>query len=182
MDASEEHAFTRSGTLDYMAPEVLANPTTDLHEGPYLPLATLQEHGVKPYNDKVDIWAVGILSYELVVGRPPFEVENEQYTMRLIMNSNRITYPIQFSKEWADFVSLTLNKKPDMRPSAAKLLQHPWILKHVPRDGMKDGGECPTSLNVQNGVAAGSVTQVGTPMSSSIAGRKMPCSSLPGGL
>ena len=27
-----------------------------------------------PYNEKVDVWGVGVLCYELLVGRPPFEV------------------------------------------------------------------------------------------------------------
>lgn len=55
---------------------------------------------------QVDIWAVGILAYELVVGRPPFEVDNEQYTMKLIINSNNINYPSNSSMEWQDFVTL----------------------------------------------------------------------------
>eukprot|EP00951_Prasinocladus_malaysianus_P024961 scaffold217254_cov48-Prasinocladus_malaysianus.AAC.1 len=52
LDANKELPFTRSGTLDYMAPEVLANPATDLTEGPDVTLASLSRHKVKPYNDR----------------------------------------------------------------------------------------------------------------------------------
>jgi serine/threonine protein kinase len=56
---------TRVGTLDYMAPEVVTCPRkrnpqdwkdrTDLH-----------------YTSAVDVWALGVLVYELCLGEPPF--------------------------------------------------------------------------------------------------------------
>lgn len=56
---------TRVGTLDYMAPEVVNCPRkrnpqdwkhrTDLH-----------------YTAAVDVWALGVLVYELCLGEPPF--------------------------------------------------------------------------------------------------------------
>ena len=39
----------------------------------------------QPYDEKVDIWAVGVLLYELLVGKPPFEVEDPAETARLIL-------------------------------------------------------------------------------------------------
>mmetsp|Transcript_2165 Transcript_2165/g.5127 ORF Transcript_2165/g.5127 Transcript_2165/m.5127 type:complete len:513 (-) Transcript_2165:43-1581(-) len=134
LSTERELPFTRSGTLDYMAPEVLANPATDLSEGPCITLQDLTARGVQPYDEKVDIWAVGILAYELVVGKPPFEMEDEQYTMKLIMNSNRIAFPPAMSKEWADFIRATLSKSPELRPSAELLLAHPWLRRFPPRD------------------------------------------------
>jgi serine/threonine protein kinase len=95
-----------------MAPEVLANPATDLTEGLDMTMPRLAAKNVRPYTEKVDVWAVGILCYELIVGRPPFEVENEQYTMNLIMNSNKINFPSQFSKDWASFVTLVRRLSP----------------------------------------------------------------------
>jgi hypothetical protein len=48
----------------------------------------------------------------MIVGKPPFEVENEQYTMKLIMNSNNITFPPQHSTDWVDFVSQVSQANP----------------------------------------------------------------------
>ncbi|KAA6418559.1 MAG: aurora-like kinase [Trebouxia sp. A1-2] len=153
--SNEELPFTRSGTLDYMAPEVmsllldmrshggdmlykelvtegmammqvLANPTADIQEGPKVTKAELKARGVRPYDEKVDVWATGILAYELVVGRPPFEVNDEVQTATMIMFSNNISYPPKHSALWADFVKVALEKKPHIRPTALQMLDHPW--------------------------------------------------------
>ena len=75
---------------------------------------------------QVDVWATGILAYELVVGRPPFEVNDEVQTATMIMFSNNIVYPPKYSALWADFVKVALEKKPHMRPTALQMLDHPW--------------------------------------------------------
>ena len=32
----------------------------------------------KNYNNKIDVWSVGIMTYELLFGKVPFEIENER--------------------------------------------------------------------------------------------------------
>ncbi len=52
--------------MDYIAPEILACPAK---QHPF-------ENKDNPdigYTNKVDCWAVGVLAYELLVGKPPFE-------------------------------------------------------------------------------------------------------------
>lgn len=39
------------------------------------------------YDASVDSWALGVLAYELIVGRPPFGMANRQTTMHAIANS-----------------------------------------------------------------------------------------------
>jgi aurora kinase len=86
-----------------MAPEVLINPCTRLEEQN----ATQDQLDVRkivPYTCKVDVWATGVLAYELAVGRPPFEVEKESQTVALILQSDNIVFDPNLSAEWADFV------------------------------------------------------------------------------
>lgn len=56
----------RLGTIDYLSPEILDCP---VKQHP-------QDHKQNPqkwYTSKVDVWSIGVLAYELLLGRTPFE-------------------------------------------------------------------------------------------------------------
>jgi serine/threonine protein kinase len=53
---------TLCGTLDYLPPEMV--------EG-------------KEHNTKVDLWALGVLAYEFLCGKPPFEVSHKSVVLFL---------------------------------------------------------------------------------------------------
>ena len=63
------------GTLDYLPPEMV--------EG-------------RSHDDKVDLWSLGILCYEFVCGKPPFETKNDQETYRRILNVD-VKWPAHLS-------------------------------------------------------------------------------------
>lgn len=71
----------------------MKNPSVPFQEGRSVDLAMLMARGVMPYGPPVDVWAAGVLAYELVVGRPPFEVEDEAQTAALIMYSDNVKFP-----------------------------------------------------------------------------------------
>lgn len=48
-------------------------------------------------------------------------------TATMIMYSNKINFPSKHSTQWQDFVRQALEKKPHLRPTAAAMLEHPWI-------------------------------------------------------
>jgi serine/threonine protein kinase len=59
-------ACCRLGTIDYLSPEILDCPVK----------AHPADHKEQPqawYSNKVDCWSVGVLAYELLLGRTPFE-------------------------------------------------------------------------------------------------------------
>eukprot|EP00191_Tetraselmis_sp_GSL018_P005909 CAMPEP_0177614348 /NCGR_PEP_ID=MMETSP0419_2-20121207/22639_1 /TAXON_ID=582737 /ORGANISM="Tetraselmis sp., Strain GSL018" /LENGTH=525 /DNA_ID=CAMNT_0019111463 /DNA_START=896 /DNA_END=2474 /DNA_ORIENTATION=- len=132
VDLEKERPVSRVGTLDYMAPEVLASPTPEQ-------IARNAAEASSGYGAKVDVWALGVLVYELVAGRPPFEVQDHDQTALLIMHANLEHFPPQISKHCASFILQALAKKPSERPSAEELLQHPWIRQHYLVD-------CPVEL------------------------------------
>lgn len=153
----QDRMTERVGTLDYMAPEVLSIPAVDEShaqqqadgegEGPSTP--TDHDHAVRAYDEKVDIWATGVLVYELLVGRPPFEVDDPQETARLIMEGSASRYPVHISQLARDFIAQALTKSPSERPSADELLQHGWLRLHF-------GGKMPdTATAGGNAVSAG---------------------------
>jgi len=98
---------TLCGTLDYLPPEMC---------------------GEKQYTHEVDIWSMGILAYELVVGKPCFETTTNAATMDRIQKAE-VSFPhgLPLSNECRDFIKRILNKDAAQRPNWSELLQHPWL-------------------------------------------------------
>jgi serine/threonine protein kinase len=91
------------------------------------------------YNEKVDIWALGILMMEMVDGEPPYMAENPMRALYLIATNESAPTLQQAEKTSAslkDFLSCCLRRDPNDRPSAAELLQHPFLEKAGPSSGL----------------------------------------------
>lgn len=101
----------------------------------------LMADAARTYDEKVDIWATGVLVYELLSGRPPFEVEDAKETARLIMAGDVGKFPVHVSQHARDFVLRSLSRDPAQRPTAGELLQHPW-LKHYFGGKVPDPSTC----------------------------------------
>jgi calcium-dependent protein kinase len=82
------------------------------------------------YDKKCDIWSIGILTFCLLSGKPPFTANDKQELYRKIK-----TEKLKFkSKVWnsisvdaIDFITSLLNKSPEKRPSARVALQSRWF-------------------------------------------------------
>ena len=66
---------TMCGTLDYLPPEMLARGGDSRS-----PNNRNKNMNTVTYDNKIDIWSVGILAYEFVVGKPPFETGSHRQT------------------------------------------------------------------------------------------------------
>ena len=65
------------------------------------------------YNEKADIWALGCILYEMIVGRRAFECE---YERRLIPSLPNTT-----DKNLVQIYNLCMQRKPEDRPSIKEL-------------------------------------------------------------
>lgn len=132
IDLRQERAVTRAGTLDYMAPEVLACPYKSHPE-------ENKEKVHLHYSNGVDAWAVGVLTYELLVGFPPFFDQTRQVTEDRIRSSVPM-FPAGMTEEARSFILSALAKRPEERPTMLELLHNPWLESHRNRRSMRQIG------------------------------------------
>ncbi|KAL4451984.1 hypothetical protein ABPG75_007646 [Micractinium tetrahymenae] len=137
---AEERPVTRAGTLDYMSPEVLQCPEKSKPE-------ENKERVELGYTDAVDVWAVGVLAYELLVGRPPFERESREETYHYIQHKEPVL-PAWMGEPARDFVTAALAKSARKRPTMAQLLQHPWIQLHARRPSIPASPPAASDLHI----------------------------------
>ncbi|KAL6757666.1 hypothetical protein V8C86DRAFT_2616161 [Haematococcus lacustris] len=120
---AEERAVTRVGTLDYMSPEVVVCP-----DKRHINDNKDQKHLY--YGPAADAWAVGVLAYELLIGKPPFDKGNKKATCNEILHGEPAV-PLTLSEEAAHFIRCILVKDPSLRPTVTQLMHHPWVVSHM---------------------------------------------------
>ncbi|EGW06145.1 Serine/threonine-protein kinase 10 [Cricetulus griseus] len=101
------------GTPYWMAPEVVL-------------CETMKD---APYDYKADIWSLGITLIEMAQIEPPHHELNPMRVLLKIAKSDPPTLltPSKWSVEFRDFLKIALDKNPETRPSAAQLLEHPFV-------------------------------------------------------
>lgn len=83
----------------------------------------------RSYTDKADMWAVGLMAFELLTGQSPFQARSKKDKLRMIQRG-QVTYSISFrmlSAGAQSFVKSLLSVDPASRLSAVEALQHEWI-------------------------------------------------------
>jgi calcium-dependent protein kinase len=105
------------GTLYYIAPEVFSG-------------------NIDIYDEKSDIWSIGIILYRALTRKYPFIGRNEDETISFIIDkdhdcNNELL--LGHSNEIQDLIKKLLKKDPNERPSAQEALNHEWFKKFNPR-------------------------------------------------
>ena len=98
------------GTLEYLAPETLNNSSQ---------------------GRSVDIWAIGVLLFEMLTGRPPFKIEKDKLDLyKDITNTKiwKINWTDDFPRLAKDLVSRILVPNPENRLSLEQILSHQWFI------------------------------------------------------
>jgi serine/threonine protein kinase len=108
-DKGSKHAL---GTLGYIAPESYSHQV---------------------YMNKSDIWSLGVVTYIILVGFPPFDNKDRLLKERTVRGKY---YPLNttpwdhISSDAKDLVRHLLDGSPNDRYDAIQIMEHPWIVKH----------------------------------------------------
>ncbi|CAI5999065.1 unnamed protein product [Closterium sp. NIES-64] len=147
---------TVCGTLDYLPPEMVSlflplphhplnsstRTSTQARLSSLPPCSPVwravegEQHG-----REVDVWALGVLLYELLVGCPPFEAPTQTDTYRRIVEVDvRFPLHVRVSQPAKDLIRRLLVRQPSQRLPLASLLHHPWVLRHTQGQAQGLGG------------------------------------------
>lgn len=90
-----------------------------------------------PHTKQVDLWSLGVLCFELLVGEPPFQTNSYDETYKKITQVN-YTAPDFLSKAAIHLISKLLVSNPDRRMPLRMVMQHPWITANTSKIGADD--------------------------------------------
>lgn len=97
------------GTPLYMAPELIEE---------------------KPYDHNADLWSLGCILYELLLGKPPFCTTSIVQLIKMV-RTEPVIWPGGWSKDCSTFLHGLLEKDPSKRLTWPGLLEHPWVHEGV---------------------------------------------------
>ena len=105
-----DKAKTMVGTPYYLSPEIIES---------------------KPYDSKSDIWSLGVLLYEMMTFKMPFNANSLASLIIKITRGNYIPPPVIYTKDLRELVSKCLTLDPKNRPTIKEILGMPFIKFHI---------------------------------------------------
>lgn len=101
------------GTLEYIPPEMIKS---------------------EPHDTSADVWALGILMYEFLVGRSPFAPSSDTTDdeIRKHILDGKVAFPDRpvVSPEAKDLIVKFLQRDPRQRIHLSDVKKHPWIVRN----------------------------------------------------
>lgn len=121
---AEQYLDKKCGSAFYLAPEILKGS----------------------YNQKVDIWSLGVVLFTLVTGRPLISGKNQTHILSKLYSLKSVDSLVRAvlkgqSEELLDFLLKMLRVDPAERWGAKDLLQHEWLSKKVSQSQGKSSQE-----------------------------------------
>ena len=96
--------LTCCGTIEYMAPELFKK---------------------EKYGEKVDVWSLGVLLYEMLHGYAPYHGRREQDTVAMILKT-QVEFG-EIKEDAKNLIRALLKENPKERPEVWRIFNHPWM-------------------------------------------------------
>eukprot|EP00747_Dinoflagellata_sp_TGD_P070566 gnl/TRDRNA2_/TRDRNA2_156648_c1_seq2.p1 gnl/TRDRNA2_/TRDRNA2_156648_c1~~gnl/TRDRNA2_/TRDRNA2_156648_c1_seq2.p1 ORF type:complete len:616 (+),score=77.53 gnl/TRDRNA2_/TRDRNA2_156648_c1_seq2:55-1902(+) len=119
---------TVCGTMDYLAPEMIDND---------------------PYDHTVDVWAMGVLLYEMLAAEPPFKARTLVDSVKRILSADlQVPSDAKVSREAADLLHCLLQRETSDRIPLAKAVMHPFVGPHATLSSSMPGASAAGGANL----------------------------------
>ena len=119
--------YTTCGTEIYYSPEMILE---------------------KGYDTRVDIWAIGILIFELMVGREPFKKDG-LHSMKENILQLRINWPSSMNILAKNLITRILKFNPNERPTLKEILEHQFITSNLQGQDFKSRLILPSQVEIK---------------------------------
>merc|ERR1719453_515596 len=106
LDATKDYAKTMVGTPYYLSPEIIED---------------------RPYNYKSDVWSLGVVLYESVTLKHPFDADSLVILASKILRDQYPPPDAMYSADLAALIKSMLSKDAHMRPSIHGVFAHAWF-------------------------------------------------------
>ena len=84
------------------------------------------------YDQKADIWSLGTICYEMLIGAPPFDATSyEELVSKIQKGDYKIPNNLKLSKEAINFINGMLQHNPQKRLNIDQLANHNFLIKNV---------------------------------------------------
>ena len=82
------------------------------------------------YDQKADIWSLGAICYEMLIGRAAFDAEDMEDLVNKV-ETGKYKVPTSLSKEVISFLNGMLQYQPTQRLSIEQLYKHPFLVNNI---------------------------------------------------
>ena len=125
-----DFGFSIQLTQNNLASSVLGSP---INMDPAI-LKEMSNRGKKighlGYDQKADIWSLGTICYEMLIGQAVFNAETMNELVQKVENGN-YNVPLNISSEMVSFLNGMLQYKGEDRLSSEELYKHPFLTKNI---------------------------------------------------
>ena len=126
-----DFGFSRYLKGDNLAKSVLGSPNS---MDPHIlkKMARIDNDNDYAYDQKADIWSLGVVTYELLIGCPPFEASSyEELLDKIEKGKYRIPHQVILSTEAISFLNGMLQYNPENRLDVTELSKQYFLTRNV---------------------------------------------------
>ena len=101
-----------------------------VYSDPFYPTKNEPLSNSQKIKGKSDIWSIGVICYEMLIGKPPFDAKDKEEFLKNVEKGN-VSLPSTLSLEVISFIKAMLQPNANYRLNASPLMRHDFLAKDI---------------------------------------------------